>query len=103
MAFRVFADPIRLDGSGAFATVVQGSAQQAGQCAAAVCATIIGERTLAPHFGVTDPIGVGVNPDELAAAMSICEPDIDLLDVQIDTGPDNSQTVTVTVAWNEES
>ena len=99
---RVFSHPLRLDGSGSFATVVQGSTQHAGQCAAAVCSTIIGERTLAPQFGVTDPIGVGVNPDELAAALSICEPDIDLIGVEIDTGPGNQQTVTVTVAWNEE-
>lgn len=54
---RVLAHPFRLDGSGAFATVTQGSAAQAQQIGVAVVSTTLGGRDLAPDFGIFDPVG----------------------------------------------
>jgi hypothetical protein len=100
MALRVFSHPFRLDGNGAVATVEQWSDQQAQQVGLAICATTIGERPLAPLFGISDPVGAGVEYDALAAAVDVCEPDLLLVGADID-GPDTDgrQTVTVTVAW----
>ena len=100
MALRVFAHPLRLDGSGNVATVEQWSVQQAQQVGLAIVATVIGERPLAPLFGISDPVGVGVEYDQIAAAVDICEPDLLLVGATFD-GPDTDgrQDVTVTVAW----
>lgn len=98
---RVLAHPFRLDGSGAFATVTQGGAAQAQQIGVAVVSTTLGERDLAPDFGIFDPVGVGVSRAEVVAAMAICEPDLDVLDVTTSQTGDR-QAVSVTVAWATE-
>lgn len=98
---RVLAHPLRLDGSGGFATVPQGSAAHAQQLAVAVVSTLIGERDLAPDFGIFDPVAVGLSWAEVVAAMSICEPDLTVTDVAISQDGDR-QDVAVTVAWNTE-
>lgn len=100
---RVFAHPLRLDGSGGIATVEQGSLAEAAQSALAVAATPLGERPLAPQFGLPDPVGAGVDADTLTAAIGISEPDLLVTEVFI-TGPDVNglQTVTVQVAWQED-
>lgn len=98
---RVFAHPFRLDGSGNVSTVEQGSLLHAGQLAQAVVSTVTGERDLAPDFGIADPSGVGVSAEGIYAAMSICEPDVTVTDVEITGG--NEQNVTVSVAWTQEA
>lgn len=99
MAFRVFSHPFRLDGSGAVATVEQWSLQQAQEVGAAIVATTIGERVLAPVFGITDPVIAGVEYDQVAAAVDLCEPDLQLLSATFDGPTDSRQVVTLTVAW----
>ena len=103
MAFRVFAHPFKLDADGAVATVEQWSANQAQQVGVAIVSTRIGERPLAPLFGITDPIIAGVEYDQIAAAVDLCEPDLELVDATID-GPTNSrQVVALTVAWRTDT
>ena len=98
----VLAHPFRLDGNGSFAVVEQGSVAQAQQLAVAIHATFVGERELAPDFGVVDPVGTGITDGEVRAAVALGEPDLTVLDVTI-TGPtDARQQVAVTVAWAEE-
>ena len=100
MALRVFAHPLRLDGSGNIATVEQWSDQQAQQVGLAIAATTIGERPLAALFGITDPIGTaGVEYDALAAAVDVCEPDLELVDATFGGPTDGRQAITMTVAW----
>ena len=98
---RVLAHPFRLDGSGSFATVPQGSPAQAQQVAVAVVSTILGERDLAPDFGIFDPVAVGLSSAEVVAAMAICEPDLTVTGVDISQLGDR-QSVSVSVVWTEE-
>lgn len=99
MAFRVFSHPFRLDGSGAVATVEQWSERQAQEVGLAVVATVVGERPLAPLFGISDPIIAGVEYEQVAAAVDLCEPDLQLVDATIDGPTDSRQVVALTVAW----
>lgn len=94
---RVFSHPLRLDGSGSVSTIEQGSLLHAAQLAQAVASTVAGERALAPDFGIPDPTGVGVSAESLVAAMSVCVPDVSLIDVE--TAGGEEQSVTMTVAW----
>ena len=98
MAVRVFSHPLRLDDGGAFATIEQDSLDQAQQLAIHIVSTFLGERQLAPDFGIFDPVAVGTSVAEVSAAIDLCEPDLDVLDVTVDQ-TDGTQQVTVTVAW----
>lgn len=95
---RVLAHPLRLDGSGSFATVEQSSVANAQQLAVCVASTVLGERELAPDFGVFDPVAVGVSRAEVTAAMALCAPDVTVVDVQTKVA-DGRQAVQVSVRW----
>lgn len=97
---RVLAFPLRIE-SGAFSTVEQYSDRQGVQLAQMVVGTRIRERPLAPDFGVFDPVGVGVSESEVRAAVALCEPDLEVVDVAI-TASGDRQSVTVGVRWVED-
>ena len=97
---RVLAFPVRIEG-GAFATVEQGSQRHGLELVQAIIATRIGERTLAPDFGVFDRVGEGVTVSEIVAAVEVCEPDLSVVDVQIRQDGDR-QHVTVASKWDDE-
>ncbi|MEZ5119655.1 MAG: hypothetical protein R2686_07105 [Candidatus Nanopelagicales bacterium] len=96
---RVFAHPLRLDDNGAFATVEQHSLTQAQHLAVGIVSTFVGERPLAPDFGIFDPVAVGTTEAEINAAVDLCEPDLTVLGVDIAGPTDARQSVTVTVGW----
>ena len=96
MTVRVLSHPFRLDGNGAIATVEQWSDVQCQQVTQAIVATVRGERTLAPVFGLADPVGRTLSPDEVRAAVELCEPDIRV--TAVDVAPAASGRVSVTVA-----
>jgi hypothetical protein len=98
---RVFAHPLRLDGDGAFATVEQGSDRQAQQLAIGIVSTFLTERPLAPDFGIFDPVAVGTSAAEVTAAIDLCEPDLEVVEVAIADTQDLTQRVAVTVAWTD--
>lgn len=98
---RVFAHPLRLDSEGAVATVDQGSLLQAQQLAIGIVSTFLGERPLAPDFGIFDPVAVGTSRAEIVAAVDLCEPDLTVTGVEI-VQVEDTQQVSVTVAWDEE-
>jgi len=98
---RVFAHPLRLDGDGAFTTVEQGSDRQAQQLAIGIVSTFLGERPLAPDFGIFDPVAVGVSRAEVVAAIDLAEPDLTVVDVTVADTQDLTQRVAVTVAWDD--
>lgn len=100
---RVFAHPLRIDAAGGFSTVEQGSAAQAGQLVQAILSTITGERLLAPDFGVADPSGVGCSADALLAAVALCEPDVEVVGLDVKP-PDvtGQQNIAVSVQWRTE-
>ena len=96
---RLFAHPLRLDNAGAIATVEQGSAVHAQQLTIAIVSTHLGERALAPDFGIFDPVAVGTSQAEIAAAVDLCEPDLTVTGAQISQA-NGRQNVSVTVAWD---
>lgn len=98
---RVFAHPLRLDNDGAIATVDQGSLVQAQQLAIAIVSTHLGERALAPDFGIFDPVAVGTSRAEIVAAVDLCEPDLTVTGVEISQA-EGRQSVNVTVAWDDD-
>jgi len=93
---RVLSHPFRLDGSGAIATVEQWSDVQCQQVAQCIVQTVRGERSLAPVFGLADPVGRVLSPDEVRAAIELCEPDIRV--TAVDVAPATGGRVSVTVA-----
>lgn len=98
---RVFAHPLRLDSEGQMATVEQGSTRQAQDLAIAIVSTFVGERALAPDFGIFDPVAVGTSSAEVTAAVDLCEPDLTVTGVDVSQS-DGRQHVNVTVAWDDQ-
>lgn len=96
---KVFSHPLRLDGSGSIATVDQGSVRHAQELGIAIVSTFIGERPLAPDFGIFDPVAVGTSEGEIRAAVDLCEPDLTVTGVEITRRGDH-QRVDVTVQWD---
>lgn len=99
---RVLGFPLRI-ASGGFATVEQWSDAEAAMTAAAVVATRLRERPLAPDFGCMDPIGVGVSAPEVSAAVALSEPDLEVTGVAVSPVSDSRQPVRVSVVWRQES
>ena len=95
----VLAHPLRLDGNGSFAVVQQGGVAQAQQLAVGIVSTHLGERPLAPDFGIFDPVAVGTSRAEIVAAVDLCEPDLTVTGVEI-VQVEDTQQVSVTVAWD---
>lgn len=93
---QVLSFPFRLGSNGAVATVEQDSDAAAAEQIAVLLLTRIGERPLSPDFGVTDMVGQGLDPSELAAAISAYGPEVTLQDVSITEVGDGVQQVTVT-------
>lgn len=95
------AHPFRVDPSGSVVTVEQGSARHAAETAGHVLACIVGERALAPLWGLVDPSGGRVDPDEVAATLAFCEPGLTLTRCDITTAPDGGVTAGVDVQWTD--
>lgn len=98
---KVLAFPLRLGADGAFASVEQGSAAQAEQLARVVLCTVVGERALAPDFGLLDRVGVGLSAGEVRAAVALCEPGVVVDSVTVGVRGDR-QRVEVSVGWEAE-
>lgn len=93
---RVLSHPLRFDADGSLATVEDGSPRHAGELAGIVAMTGMGERSLAPEYGVPDDLDVA----QIAAAISRCESDLDVQDVSasIDAGLVGARII---VEWME--
>lgn len=99
---RVLSHPFRLDANGSIVTVEQWSPEQASEVAGAVVSTHLGERSMAPLFGIADPVGVGITAAEARAAVELCEPDLRVDAAVTDTDSSGRQTVRVAVAWRDD-
>lgn len=97
---RVLGFPLRI-ASGGFQTVEQWSQAEAAMIAGAVVSTVLRERPLAPDFGCMDPVGVGVSTAEVAAAIAIGEPDLEVLGVDVAPVAESRLPVRVSVQWIE--
>ena len=99
---RVLAHPFRLDGSGSVASVEQWGTAQLQQLVAAIVSTSVGERPLAPLFGITDPAGRIVSADEVRAAVELCEPDIRVVSASASDPVLGVQSVRVEAVWADD-
>ena len=68
------AHPFRIDASGAAVTLEQGSARHAAETCGHIVSCEAGERPLAPLWGLIDPTGTRINPDEIRAVIGYAEP-----------------------------
>lgn len=70
MGAPIFSFPFRLTAAGTVATVDQDSDQAHAEQIAVLCSTIVGERPLAPNFGIPDPAFTGIRPGVIAAQVA---------------------------------
>lgn len=91
----MIAFPIRLNGAGSLAVVGDDSSTAATQLAHAVVSTRVGERPLAPAYGIPDPTD-GADPGVIAALVALCEPELTVTNVR--TG---DSRVEVDVEWSQ--
>ena len=93
------AHPFRIDSGGGAAIVPQGGARQALEVVRHVVACRVGERPLAPEWGVSDPLADGIDEDDVVAAIDLCEPDIAVAGVTLRPGEGNALDIVIDAAW----
>lgn len=79
------AQPFRLDAAGSIGVIPQGGARHALEVVRHIIACRVGERPLAPVWGLVDPLSDGVDEADVRAALDLCEPDIAVSGVTIST------------------
>jgi hypothetical protein len=93
------AHPFRLDSAGAVAVVPQGGARQALEVVRHIVACRVGERPLAPDWGLADPLADGVDESDVRAAIDLCEPDIVVSGVTLTPGGADNLDILIDAAW----
>lgn len=97
MAIPHLALPLRLDGSGRFATNEQDSTEDVASCVAVVIGTPEGSRVEVPDFGCPRTEFAGPSPDDIVAAVDDWEPRADL-SVEVVEGLDMDGSTTEVIA-----
>lgn len=97
--------PFRLTQSGQVATAPYGSEQEVNDAIAAIVLTDIGERPLAPGFGITDPVSQAINDvdmgSDIQAALSTYGfEDVSIADATI--SPESAGRASVLVQWDRD-
>jgi hypothetical protein len=95
---QVLSYPFRVGPAGQIATVEQGTPQANGELIEVLVLTHIGERPLAPGFGVTDPLFGVIEPTEVAAGIGAYGPDVTLNEVSATQA--DSQTVRIQIDYS---
>lgn len=93
------AHPFRIDANGAAVTLEQGSARHAAEACGHIVSCEAGERPLAPLWGLMDPVGTRINPDEIRAVIGYAEPALLVTRVEITESNDNTVAVDIDVDW----
>ena len=93
------AHPFRIDAAGRAVTLEQGSTRHAAECCGHIVSCEAGERPLAPLWGLMDPTGTRINPDEISAAIGYAEPALLVTRVEVTERNDNTVTVDIDVDW----
>jgi hypothetical protein len=93
------AHPFRIDANGSAVTIEQGSARHAAEACGHVVSCEAGERPLAPLWGLMDPTGTRINPDEIRAVVGYAEPALLVARVEVTESNDNTVTVDIDVDW----
>lgn len=90
--------PMRLDSAGAVVTMPDGSDRAAAELAGHVISCMAGERPLAPPYGMPDD---GINGERVAGVIALCEPEIEVVDVEVTDAGHGRVAVRVSVDWSE--
>ena len=80
---RHFAFPIALGADGRIVTLEQDSTAEVAQSVALLLSTQPGERADVPDYGYTSPLGLGVDPNEVAAVIGEWEDRADPATVEV--------------------
>lgn len=92
---QILSHPFRLASNGKVATVDQDSDQGHAEQLAVLCLTRIGERDMAPGFGITEPTFTAVDPAEIVAGLAEYGPAVVLNDLQATYEDDSTQLVRI--------
>ena len=95
------AHPFRIDANGAAVTLEQGSTRHAAECCGHIVSCEAGERPLAPLWGLMDPTGTRINPDEIRAVVGYAEPALLVSRVEVAESNDNTVAVAIDVDWSD--
>ncbi len=95
------AHPFRIDANGAAVTLEQGSTRHAAECCGHIVSCEAGERPLAPLWGLMDPTGTRINPDEITATIGYAEPALAVARVEVTESNDNTVAVDIDVDWSD--
>ena len=95
------AHPFRIDSNGAAVTLEQGSMRHAAECCGHIVSCEAGERALAPLWGLVDPTGTRINPDEIRAVVGYAEPALLVTRVEVAESNDNTVAVAIDVDWSD--
>lgn len=91
--------PFALDAAGAVVTIPQSTPRHAVEIARHVVECRIGERGLAPDWGLPDPVAEGVDVDDVYAAVDLCEPDVLLTYVDIIRSDQERVDILIDATW----
>lgn len=95
------AHPFRIDAAGRAVTLEQGSARHAAECCGHIVSCEAGERPLAPLWGLMDPTGTRINPDEIRAVIGYAEPALAVARVEVTEFNDGTVSVDIDVDWSD--
>lgn len=96
------AHPFRLTAAGSLATTGEGTGGHAAQLAGHALATTVGERPLAPGFGLPDLTGGTVDAGQVAATLAACTPELAVDAITVTQTPDGHVAITAAVDWTQE-
>lgn len=97
--------PFRLTPLGHVATAAYGSDQEVSDALFAAMSTQMGERPLAPNFGMTDPAGLGIDEVAIESDLAACMTDTGFDDVSIvgvTIKPESDTVASATVEWQRD-
>lgn len=95
------AHPFRIDANGSAVTLEQGSARHAAEACGHVISCEAGERPLAPLWGLIDPTGTRITPDEIIATVGYADPGLLVARVEVVERNDNTVLVDIDVDWSD--
>lgn len=93
------AHPFRLDSAGSAAIIPQGGKRHAVEVVRHIVSCRIGERPLAPVWGLADPLADGVDEADIRAAIDLCEPDIVVSGVTLTQSTTQDLDIVIDAAW----
>jgi hypothetical protein len=95
------AHPFRIDANGSAVTIEQGGPRHAAEACGHIVSCEAGERALAPLWGLMDPTGTRVNPDEITATIGYAEPALLVARVEVIESNDGTVSVDIDVDWSD--